>query len=192
MPAVGNSTFTENRATFLPQPRLGVAWKPFGEDTVIRAAAGVYNDLQDALGYRMDQNAPYNPTYTIGATPLTNIFGASGTPISPSAPPPTSPLALLLPGGVQPDMQTPTLVSYSVRVERMLAPKTSLTVGYVGSHGYHQIVGVDANAPAPVVCPASPCPATFPTTVNPGTGLPVWGALAGTPVPAGTTTTQRR
>ena len=186
LPAVGNSTFTSNNATFLPQPRIGVAWKPFGEDTVIRAAAGVYNDLQDALGYRMDQNAPYNPTYTIGATALTNIFGANGTPIQPSAPPPTSPLALLLPGGVQPDMQTPTLVSYSVRVEKMLAARTSLTVGYVGSHGYHQIIGVDANAPAPVVCPASPCPATFPTTINPGTGLPVWGALAGQPVPAGT------
>jgi len=186
LPAVGAATFTENRAAFLPQPRLGVAWKPFGDDTVIRAAAGVYNDLQDALGYRMDQNAPYNPTYTIGATALTNIFGANGTPILPSAPPPTSPLALLLPGGVQPDLQTPTLVSYSVRVERLLTATTSLTVGYVGSHGYHQIIGVDANAPVPVVCPAAPCPATFPTTLNPATGQPVYGALAGQPVPAGT------
>ena len=25
----------------------------------------MYNDLQDALGYRADQNAPFNPTYTI-------------------------------------------------------------------------------------------------------------------------------
>ena len=186
LPPVGSATFTTNNATFLPQPRVGVAWKPFGEETVIRAGAGVYNDLQDALGYRMDQNAPFNPTYTIAATALTSIFGSNGTPIQPSAPPPTSPLALLLPGGVQSDMQTPTLVSYSVRVERMLAAKTSLTVGYVGSHGYHQIIGVDANAPVPVVCPAAPCPATFPTTINPGTGLPVYSALAGQPVPAGT------
>ena len=49
----------------LPQPRLGVAWSPFGSKTVIRAGFGMYNDLQDALGYRADQNAPYNPTYTI-------------------------------------------------------------------------------------------------------------------------------
>jgi hypothetical protein len=59
-------------------------------------------------------------------------------------------------------------------------------VGYVGSHGYHEIIGADANVPVPVICPASPCPATFPTTLNPITGLPLYGALAGQPVPAGT------
>jgi len=186
LPQVGNSLFTVNRATFLPQPRIGIAWNPFGKKTVIRANFGMYNDLQDALGYRADQNAPFNPTYTIAATSLTNIFGAAGTPIQPSAPPPTTPLALLLPGGVQSDLYTPTLISYSLAIERALSPNTSLHVGYVGNHGYHEIIGVDANAPAPVICPASPCPATFPVTINPGTGLPVFGALAGQPVPAGT------
>jgi hypothetical protein len=186
LPAVGDSSFTVNRAKFLPQPRVSAAWKPFGEDTVIRAGVGVYDDLQDALGYRMDQNGPANPTYTIGATGLANIFGAAGNPVQPTAPPPTSPLALLVPGGVQSDMYTPTLVEYSVRVERSLWSNSSITIGYVGSHGYHEIIGVDANAQAPVVCPASPCPASFPTTLDPTTGLPVYGALAGTPVPAGT------
>jgi len=146
----------------------------------------MYNDLQDALGYRTDQNGPANPTYTIAATGLANIFGPTGKPVQPSAPPPTSPLALLLPGGVQPDMYTPTLISYSLTVERALSPNTSVSVGYVGNHGYHEIIGVDANAPAPVICPAAPCPATFPTTLNPGTDTPVFGALAGQPVPAGT------
>ncbi len=186
LPQVGNSLFTINRAKFLPQPRLGAAWKPFDKDTVIRAGFGMYNDLQDALGYRADQNGPSNPTYTIGATSLTNIFGANGTPINPTAAPTTSPLALLLPGGVQPDLYTPTLVSYSVRVEHAFSSSTTVSVGYLGSHGYHEIVGVDANAPTPVVCPASPCPATFPTTVDPTTGQLIFGALAGQPVPAGT------
>ena len=62
--SVGNSLFSKNHATLLPQPRLGVAWSPFGSKTVIRAGFGMYNDLQDALGYRADQNAPYNPTYS--------------------------------------------------------------------------------------------------------------------------------
>ena len=157
----------------------------FDEETVIRAGVGMQRPAGRA-GYRADQNGPANPTYTIAATPLTNIFGAAGRPISPSAPAPTSPLALLLPGGVQPDMYTPTLVSYSVRIERALSSNTSFSVGYVGSHGYHEIIGVDANAPAPVVCPASPCPATVPTTLDPTTGQPLYGALAGTAVPAGT------
>jgi len=186
LPQVGDSLFTVNRAKFLPQPRVGVAWKLFDKDTVLRAGFGIYNDLQDALGYRADQNAPYNPVYTIAATSLTNIFGAAGTPIQPSAAAPKAPLALLLPGGLQSDMYTPTLLQYSVRVEHELPGHASVTVGYVGSHGYHEIIGVDANAPAPVVCPAAPCPATFPTTLDPSMGQPVFGALAGQPVPAGT------
>jgi hypothetical protein len=92
----------------------------------------------------------------------------------------------LVPGGVQPNLSTPTLISYSLKIERALTTNTSLSVGYVGSHGYHEIIGADANVPAPVVCPASPCPLTFPTTLNPITGVPLYGALAGQPVPAGT------
>jgi hypothetical protein len=186
LPQTGNASFTVNRAAFLPQPRVAISWRPLGKETVIRAGFGIYNDLQDALGYRMDQNGPANPTYTIGATSLANIFGAAGTPLQPTAAPPTSPLALLLPGGVQPDMNTPTLISYSVRVERPLFANTTLTVAYVGNHGYHEIIGVDANAATAIQCPASPCPATFPTTVDPTSGQPIYGALAGTPVPAGT------
>ena len=37
--------------------------EPLGSKTVVRAGVGMYNDLQDALGYRTDQNAPFNPTY---------------------------------------------------------------------------------------------------------------------------------
>ena len=63
--------------------------------------------------------------------------------------------ALLVPGGVQPDMYTPTVLTYSLRVERELSPNTSLSVGYVGSHGYHELIGVDANAPAAGRLPGS-------------------------------------
>jgi Carboxypeptidase regulatory-like domain len=185
-PNVGGSLFTINRGKFLPQPRIGIAWSPLGSKTVIRAGFGLYDDLQDALGYRADQNAPFNPTYTIASGSLSKL----PLPFSPGVPPPTSLNPLLLPGGVQPDMQTPTVITYSLRIERELSPNTSLSVGYVGSHGVHELVGVDANAPVPVVCPASPCPATFPSTTykdpSSGNNLPIWGNLAGKPVPAGT------
>jgi hypothetical protein len=167
-PRVADSLFTVNNAKFLPQPRMGVAWNPFSTKTVIRAGFGMYNDLQDALGYRADQNAPFNPTFT---TPLT----VAQLPINPAGPFPAS--AKLIPGGVQPDMQTPTLISYSLRIQQELSPNTSLTVGYVGSHGYHELIGIDANEPFPVICPASPCPANYPATFPAG--------IANTPVPAG-------
>jgi len=172
-PHVGNSLFTANNAKFLPQPRIGLAWSPLTEKTVIRAGFGMYNDLQDALGYRTDQNAPFNPVYSVGSS--TNPFPVSSLPIDPSAPPPTG--AKLVPGGVQPDMKTPTLVSWSLRVQQEITPDTSLTIGYVGSHGYHELIGIDGNEPFPVICPASPCPATYPSTFP--------APLAGSPVPAG-------
>ncbi len=168
-PHVGDSFFTANNAKFLPQPRIGVAWSPFGHKTVMHAGFGLYNDLQDALGYRADQNAPFNPVYTIPN------FAVSRFPIDPAGPVPAT--AKLVPGGVQPDMKTPTLISWSLRIERELSLRTSLTVGYIGSHGYHELIGINANEPFPVICPASPCPAVYPAG---------FGALAGTPVPEGT------
>lgn len=154
-PRVGHSLFTKNHAMFLPQPRIGIAWKPVSDKTVIRAGFGMYNDLQDALGYRTDQNAPFNPTYSIASLKVSSL------PIDPSAAVPTN--AKLVPGGVQPDMRTPTLVSWSLRDEQQISPNTSLTAGYVGSHGYHELIGIDANEPFPVICPASPCPANYPS-----------------------------
>jgi hypothetical protein len=168
-PSIGSSLFTTNNAKFLPQPRMGLAWSPLGPKTVLRAGFGMYNDLQDALGYRTDQNAPFNPVYSLA-------LAVSKLPVDPAAPLPAG--AKLVPGGVQPDMKIPTLISWSLRIERELSPNTALTVGYVGSHGYHELIGVDANEPIPVICPASPCPANYPVTFPAG--------LANTPVPAGT------
>jgi Carboxypeptidase regulatory-like domain len=167
LPQVGSSVFTVSKAKFLPQPRVAVAWSPFGlTKTVLRAGFGMYNDLQDALGYRTDQNAPFNPTYSV----TTNV---SSFPISTV---PTG--SKLVPAGVQPDLQTPTLVSWSFRVQQELTANTTLTVGYVGSHGYHEITGVDANEPFPVICPTAPCPATYPSNFPAG--------IAGTAVAPGT------
>jgi len=169
-PTIGSSAFTVNNAKFLPEPRFGLAWNPFANahPTVIRIGWGMYNDLQDALGYRTDQNAPFNPTYNL----TTNV---SQLPILPTAVPAA---AKLVPGGVQPDLQTPTVMSWSFRIQQQITANTALTVGYVGNHGYHELVGVDANEPFPVVCPASPCPASYPSNFPAG--------IAGTPVPAGT------
>ena len=171
-PTIGSSAFTSNNGRFLPQPRLGLAWSTRGErrKTAIRAGFGMFNDLQDALGYRTDQNAPYNPTYSVP-----NVAVGPAPAVTTATPPST---AKLVPGGVQPNLQTPTLISWSMRLEQELTANTMLQVGYVGSHGYHELLGVDANEPFPVICPASPCPANYPANFPAG--------IAGAPVPAGT------
>ncbi len=184
-PHIGHSTFLPNNQKFLAEPRVGLAWSPFSSKTVIRAGFGIYNDLQDALGYRMDQNAPFNPTYSIANLPVSSL------------PEPISPIpaaAKLVPGGVQPNLKAPTLISYSLRVEQQISPNTSLSVGYVGSHGYHEVIGLDANEPIPTICPAAPCPAVYPTydpslpvsaTNSPAIGFLKGTPLAGAPIPAG-------
>ena len=168
-PRIAGSAFTVNHAKFLPQPRIGLAWSPFSSRTVIHAGFGMYNDLQDALGYRMDQNAPFNPSYGISNLPVASLpLPITSVPVN----------AKVAPAGVQPDMHTPTLLSYSLRLEQELSPNTVLTIGYVGSHGYHQIVSLDDNEPTPTICPESPCPATYPANFP--------EPLSGTAIPAGT------
>ena len=75
-------------------------------------------------------------------------FRASQSPTSLSIPRRGIPVGgHLAPGGVQPNLQTLwTLISWSLRVQqRQLTANTALTVGYVGSHGYHELIGIDAN-----------------------------------------------
>ncbi len=151
-PVVAGSAFSENHARFLPAPRLGIAWSPFtSKKTVFRGGFGTYYALLDNLSYRLDQNGPFN-----------TVSAVKGIPFSSIAPDATYTSAKVIPSGVQPDLRTPTVESWSLKVEQQMAANTSITVGYIGSHGYHELLSVDANLPAATICPASPCPAPYP------------------------------
>jgi hypothetical protein len=152
-PVVGNSIFTVNNAKLLPAPRLGLAWAPFAsKKTVVRAGFGLYYALNDGLSYRLDQVGPFNTVYAVK-----NISFSRIGPNSIYAG------ARVVPSGVQADLRTPTVESYTLKIEQQLSANTTLGVGYIGSHGYHEILSADANVPFPTICPASPCPAGYPT-----------------------------
>ncbi|HEY3989509.1 MAG TPA: carboxypeptidase-like regulatory domain-containing protein [Acidobacteriaceae bacterium] len=158
-PTVGSSALTENRAKFLPQPRIGIAWDPSGKGTTaIRASFGVQQSLLDNLNYRLDQTAPYNATLSYSGTTVADPTASKGT-VSPSS--------------VQTDIATPTTLAWTLKVEQQVARQISLTLAYIGSHSYHQILSQDENEPAFVICPAAACPSSlvagtvyYPTTVK--------------------------
>jgi len=149
-PTIGSSALFQNRAKFMPEPRIGVAYDLFGNGkTAVRANFGVHRALLDALDYRLDQTAPFNTTLSFSNVTVSQLAGLTSGTVSGSG--------QISPSNVQPDIATPTVLAWTFKIEQQIAPATSLTLGYVGSHGYHQILSEDQNTPATVTCPAS-CP----------------------------------
>jgi hypothetical protein len=153
-PTIGGSALADNRAKFMPEPRIGVAYDLFGNGkTAVRANFGVHRALLDTLDYRLDQTAPFNTTLSFSNTTVDKLASlASGS---------STGTGQISPSNVQPDIATPTVLAWTFKIEQQVAPATSLTIGYVGSHGYHQILSEDQNTPATVTCPAPGCPAAL-------------------------------
>ena len=148
-PVVGRSVFSTNHAKFLPSPRVAVAWSPTSSKrTVVRAGFSMSYALLDSLSYRLDQNGPYNTVYVVKNIPFASI-----------APNAAYAGAKVIPSGVQPDLRTPAVESYTLKIEQQLSPNTTLGVGYIGSHGYHALLSEDANLP---VSTGGPYPANAP------------------------------
>ena len=148
-PTVGGSALAENHAVFLPEPRVSFAYDIFGKGkTALRGSFGVHRALLDTLDYRLDQTAPFNTTLSYSNTTVSKLPSLSTGEVA----------GLVSPSNVQPDIRTPTVLSWTLKFEQEIAPQTSLTVGYVGSHGYHQILSEDQNTPPWVVCPDPSCP----------------------------------
>ncbi len=157
-PNVGESVFIRNNARSLWQPRVGLAWDPTGTGSwAVRAGFGIHNDLQDNLANRMNSNAPFNARLVIANTPLLTMLRNGPLPSdSPGAPSCSAQLStncsIYAPGGVDPDLHTPTTQEWSLEVERGITQDLALQLEYVGSQSYHLPAATDMNTALPLRC----------------------------------------
>ena len=135
-PRVANSVFTQNNATHLFSPRIGLAWDPRGNGkTAIRAGFGTYYSLIDSLAFLLNSLPPYNGSATYSGSI------SSFLPITPGAQPP--PGTVFAPQGIQANAKTPTVEEWNLSIEQQLSTNMALRVAYIGSHGYHGLLSVD-------------------------------------------------
>ena len=120
-------------------PRLGFAWRPIGERTVIRGGYGVFFD--SAEGREIDGAAdvyPYvsrgNYTQSVGQpTPLQTSDSLFPSFAAPGVATPAANTFLAVSQSPQP--RNPYVQQWSIGVQRELVPRTTFELNYIGTHG---------------------------------------------------------
>ena len=120
-------------------PRFGFAWRPIGEQTVIRGGYGVFFD--SAEGREIDGAAdvyPYvsrgNYAQSIGQpTPLQTSDSLFPSFAAPGVATPAANTFLAV--SQSPEPRNPYVQQWSLGVQRELFPRTTMEVNYIGTHG---------------------------------------------------------
>ena len=120
-------------------PRLGFAWRPIGERTVIRGGYGVFFD--SAEGREIDGAAdvyPYvsrgNYTQSVGQpTPLQTSDSLFPSFAAPGVATPAANTFLAVSQSPQP--RNPYVQQWSIGFQRELVPRTTFELNYIGTHG---------------------------------------------------------
>ncbi len=161
-------------------PRIGVAWDPFKDHkTSVRAGYGIFHSPVLPFDYTTFVPLPYSSTTfscpAVGAVPCPTFplppFSVSGAGVN------TAPV--IQPSGIDPGIRsTPYMQQYNLTVQRQIAKNTTLTVGYVGSHGLHLIGLLDENPPIPTGVPGAITTCAAGCNLTPGQGLMPFPAVA--------------
>src|SRR6185437_5120689 len=168
-------------------PRVGIAWQVLPK-TVVRAGFGRAYGMGwsgDIFGEVLTFSYPTAVTQNFNQSSNFSPIGfdlATGPPAIPFPPIPSSgnfPLPDLIQLPTRPlTMRVPTIDAWNFTVQQQLTPTMSLQIGYVGSHGIHNMFDssnqADVNQPtiAGFDCIASGAPTGCNEPINPDTGLP--------------------
>jgi hypothetical protein len=137
------------------EPRIGFAWDPFKDGkTSVRGGFGIY-DVLPLPGYFLlqeNQSGPFMIFSSLdtpkGPAPGNNLAGAfptQGEPLLVSPPSGLTP-GKLATSTIEKNPHRNYVEQWNLNVQRQITPSLSLTVGYVGSHGVHNLTrGDDGN-----------------------------------------------
>ncbi|HEU0251495.1 MAG TPA: carboxypeptidase regulatory-like domain-containing protein [Pyrinomonadaceae bacterium] len=119
-------------------PRVGFAYSPFDDNkTAIRGGFGMYYDrIEGNLIFPSLSNPPYATSAQFQNANLSNITGGSTT---------AAPFAQI--NAINPELDTPYTMSYSLNVQRELPYGIFTEAAYVGNLGRHLIRQPDINQP---------------------------------------------
>jgi Carboxypeptidase regulatory-like domain len=145
------------------EPRIGLAWKPFGsQTTAVRAGYAIFHDSswnQGAQG--LWENPPYfaETDNFNGLCPLGGTDCGIAQGFLPTIAPPLNPDNFT--GTIQSqnlNFKQGIVQQFNLNLERQLPGQVVLTVGYAGSRSHHILVdGLNLNLGSPSACdPASP------------------------------------
>jgi hypothetical protein len=142
-------------------PRVGLAWRPIGEQTVIRGGYGVFFD--SAEGREIDGAAdvyPYvsrgNYIQSIGQpTPLQTTDSLFPSFAAPGVATPAANTFLAV--SQSPEPKNPYMQQWSIGVQREVFTRTTLEINYLGTHGSNLLMRRNI-AQARLYDPANPLP----------------------------------
>jgi outer membrane receptor protein involved in Fe transport len=141
-PQVG-APFYKNPSLLNFAPRVGFAWNVTADGkTSLRGGGGYFFEpiLTNVTRTYMNRMPPFFQAANIRRPAFPNPF--SGTLV------PQNRLDLF-----EFEPKNPLRLQYNVTLQRELLPQTVVTVGYIGSRGFHQLRNIEANQAIPEILP---------------------------------------
>jgi hypothetical protein len=137
----GNTLIRGDRNNFAP--RLSFAYRPWGNNTVIRAGAGIYFDVAPReltmanVPFLLNEQ-PFNNPADNPLVILPTVFPTSGA----------GPSSVSLPNAVNPNLQMPYSMQYSLTIEHARWD-TGFRASYIGTNTRQGEYGYNFNSPVP-------------------------------------------